>query len=171
MKEIINRLKSGNKLFVAGDTSQPRYCEYSSTSEQKPVAVVITCSDSRVPVEHIFDVKIGELFVIRNAGNVVSHSVLSSIQYAVEVLNVQTVIVMGHTSCGAISATRNMKNLKGELKDYIYSLSKELSGCTCDEEASIENVKVQADKIRRNDLECSVHEAIYYMDRGVVEFR
>lgn len=72
---------------------------------QKPYAAILTCSDSRVPPEIIFDASLGELFVIRDAGNVVDPIVLGSIEYAVEHLNVPLILILGHTSCGAVTAT------------------------------------------------------------------
>jgi carbonic anhydrase len=71
---------------------------------QHPVAAIISCSDSRVPPELVFDQGLGDLFVIRNAGNIVSDYEIGSVEYAVEVLGVPLVIVMGHTNCGAIHA-------------------------------------------------------------------
>ncbi len=170
MKAIIEKLKLGNKSFISGENRVATFCVNSSTSEQKPQAVVVTCSDSRVPVEHIFDVKIGELFVIRNAGNVVSDSVMASIQYAVEILNVKTVIVMGHTSCGAIASIKKLDKLTDVLKTHIEGLAKEVEGCCCEKEAINVNVNKQAEKIRAKNFDCTVYEAIYYMDRGVVKY-
>jgi carbonic anhydrase len=77
---------------------------------QQPKAIVLTCADSRVSPEIIFDQGLGDLFVIRNAGNVVDADVLGSMEYAIEHLGVRTVIVLGHESCGAVQAT--VKNLK-----------------------------------------------------------
>ena len=71
---------------------------------QHPVAAIVSCSDSRVPPELVFDQGLGDLFVIRNAGNIVSDYEIGSVEYAVEVLKVPLVIVMGHTNCGAIHA-------------------------------------------------------------------
>ncbi len=169
MKNIIAQLIKGNKIFTVGEPKPINYCFDSSTSTQKPKAVVITCSDSRVPVEHIFGVGIGELFVIRNAGNVVSTSVLASVQYAVEYLDVKTVIVMGHTNCGAISAIPSLHSLKGDLKLYIDKLDKELV-CSSDTFENIKhNIHVQAEKIVDKNLDCSVYEALYVMEKGIVE--
>lgn len=73
---------------------------------QSPLAVVVCCSDSRVPPEHIFHAGIGELFVIRNAGNLISQFALGSAEYAVEPSGDPLVLLMGHTNCGAVSAAR-----------------------------------------------------------------
>lgn len=108
--EIINKLKNGNKLYVENgtfiDTTDERRLE-TSMNGQHPFALVITCSDSRVIPEVIFQQGIGELFVIRVAGNVVGNLELGSIEYAIEHLNITCVIVMGHKKCGAIASCLN----------------------------------------------------------------
>lgn len=102
------RLQAGNDRFLHHrmkhpDQSAARIAE--TAKGQKPFAAIVTCSDSRVSPEIIFDEGIGDLFVIRNAGNIVEEEdVLASIEYAVEHLGVHTVIVMGHEHCGAIEA-------------------------------------------------------------------
>ena len=107
MNEIINRLLDANRNYAAvgaycGDVSAERRKE--NESGQKPYAVVITCSDSRVVPEAIFSAGLGELFVIRTAGNVMGDSELASLEYAVEHLGTPTVVVLGHTGCGAVHA-------------------------------------------------------------------
>lgn len=77
---------------------------------QHPFAVIITCSDSRVPPELIFDQGLGDLFVIRNAGNIISDYELGGIEYAVEELETKLIVILGHKQCGAISAFLNHKN-------------------------------------------------------------
>lgn len=103
----ISRLLEGNERFVKGNQihlHQDIKRVYETSKEQHPFVVVITCSDSRVDPDIIFDQGIGDLFVIRNAGNILSDIDLGSIEYAVEHLNVSLVVVMGHTDCGAIKA-------------------------------------------------------------------
>ncbi len=101
-------LEEGNARFVSGsvlgkDLSQARRDELAKG--QKPFAVVVTCSDSRVPPEVLFDQALGDVFVIRVAGNVVDPVALGSVEYAVEHLGSPLVVVMGHTMCGAVKAT------------------------------------------------------------------
>jgi carbonic anhydrase len=72
---------------------------------QHPYALIVTCADSRVPVEHVFNAGLGELFVIRNAGNVVGDFEMGSIEYGVHHLGVKVVVVLGHSKCGAVGAT------------------------------------------------------------------
>lgn len=107
MKEIIERLAEANGRYgrtgeFSGDASAKRRAE--NAAGQKPYATVVTCSDSRVVPEAIFSAGIGELFVVRTAGNVIGDHELASIEYAVEHLHTGVVIVMGHTCCGAVGA-------------------------------------------------------------------
>ncbi|EHB57748.1 carbonic anhydrase [Mycolicibacterium rhodesiae JS60] len=101
-------LKEGNERFVAGRPEHPsQSIEYraSLAVEQRPTAVVFGCADSRVAAEIIFDQGLGDMFVVRTAGHVIDSAVLGSIEYAVSVLNVPLIAVLGHDSCGAVKAT------------------------------------------------------------------
>jgi len=101
-------LKEGNERFVAGEPSHPSQDvarRAALAAGQKPTAVVFGCGDSRVAAELIFDQGLGDMFVVRTAGHVVDAAVLGSIEFAVEVLNVPLIVVLGHDSCGAISST------------------------------------------------------------------
>ena len=99
---IRERLISGNRLFIENSSAEIRI----ETAEhgQHPYAIVIACSDSRVIPEEIFSAGIGDLFVIRVAGNVLDHHQLGSIEYAAAHLECKTIILLGHTGCGAVSA-------------------------------------------------------------------
>ncbi len=101
------RLTEGNKRFVSGSVKQKDLAAQrtATANGQTPFAIVVTCSDSRVPPEMIFDESIGQLFVVRLAGNVVDSLALGSIEYAVEHLHSHTLVVLGHESCGAVKAT------------------------------------------------------------------
>ncbi len=101
-------LKEGNERFVAGKPQHPSQSiehRASLTVEQKPTAVVFGCADSRVAAEIIFDQGLGDMFVVRTAGHVIDSAVLGSIEYAVSLLNVPLIVVLGHDSCGAVKAT------------------------------------------------------------------
>lgn len=101
-------LKEGNERFVAGKPEHPsQSIEHRATlaEEQKPTAVVFGCADSRVAAEIIFDQGLGDMFVVRTAGHVIDSAVLGSIEYAVTVLDVPLIVVLGHDSCGAVKAT------------------------------------------------------------------
>ncbi|MGB3486072.1 MAG: carbonic anhydrase [Mycobacterium sp.] len=101
-------LKEGNERFVAGRPQHPSQSiehRASLAESQRPTAVVFGCADSRVAAEIIFDQGLGDMFVVRTAGHVIDSAVLGSIEYAVMVLNVPLVVVLGHDSCGAVKAT------------------------------------------------------------------
>jgi carbonic anhydrase len=101
-------LKEGNERFVAGKPEHPSQSiahRASLAEAQKPTAVVFGCADSRVAAEIIFDQGLGDMFVVRTAGHVIDSAVLGSIEYAVTVLNVPLIVVLGHDSCGAVKAT------------------------------------------------------------------
>jgi carbonic anhydrase len=101
-------LKEGNERFVAGQPAHPSQSiedRARLSHGQKPTAVLFGCADSRVAAEIIFDQGLGDMFVVRTAGHVVDSAVLGSIEYAVTVLNVPLIVVLGHDSCGAVQAT------------------------------------------------------------------
>ena len=100
-------LKEGNERFVAGSPQHPSQSvehRASLAAGQKPIAVVFGCADSRVAAELIFDQGLGDMFVVRTAGQVIDSAVLGSIEFAVTVLGVPLVVVLGHDSCGAVKA-------------------------------------------------------------------
>ncbi|QCB51871.1 carbonic anhydrase [Rhodococcus sp. PAMC28707] len=101
-------LRAGNERFVSGDCRHPRQGIDDRTrlvDVQRPKAVMFGCSDSRVAAEIVFDQGLGDLFVVRTAGHVVDASVLGSIEYAVDILDVPLIAVLGHDSCGAVRAS------------------------------------------------------------------
>jgi len=109
-QEAFEKLKKGNRNFVADKLDgklQNSSRRLELVSEQKPYAIILGCSDSRVVPELAFDTGLGELFVIRIAGNVATKPVMASIEYAVSELNVKLIVVMGHQNCGAITAALN----------------------------------------------------------------
>jgi carbonic anhydrase len=118
--EALKILREGNARFVADAHEHPHLNRerrgQTASQGQKPFAAVLSCSDSRVPVELIFDRGIGDLFVVRVAGNVVGNSELASIEYAVEHLGAPLVVVLGHTKCGAVTAVVKEGLLSGNLR-------------------------------------------------------
>ncbi|WP_426094721.1 carbonic anhydrase [Flavobacterium sp. DSR2-3-3] len=109
----LEKLVSGNQRFLEEKTIHPHQNKKSvleNQNVQHPFAVVVTCSDSRVSPEILFDQGIGDLFVIRNAGNLISDIDMGSIEYAVEHLDVKIIVILGHTECGAIKAYIGDKN-------------------------------------------------------------
>jgi len=106
--EALDRLRAGNRRFVAGERSRalPSRSERAELAAgQEPFAIVLGCSDSRVPAELVFDQGLGDLFVIRVAGNVVAPSQVGSVEFAAAKFGTRLVVVLGHTRCGAILAT------------------------------------------------------------------
>ena len=117
--EALRELLAGNERFIAGKiTSFPedlRILREKTVAKQEPFAAVLSCADSRVPVEIIFDQSIGHLFVTRVAGNMVTPEIMASMEYGVAVLGVKAILVMGHSNCGAISAAVQGKDVPGQI--------------------------------------------------------
>ncbi len=106
--EALERLREGNRRFVAGqreDDSAGRSRRREVAAAQEPFAIILGCSDSRVPAEIVFDQGLGDLFVIRVAGNIVAPSQIGSVEFAAERFHTRLVVVLGHSQCGAILAT------------------------------------------------------------------
>ena len=150
--EAISRLKEGNARFTAGNSRHPhdsvderKYMAANSyenagtislgmTSEQAakrraelaksqhPFAIILSCSDSRVPPEIVFDEGLGDLFIVRVAGNVLNDEGLGSIEYGVDVLGARLIVVLGHQSCGAVDAAMKTLAAKGKAPGHIQSL-------------------------------------------------
>jgi carbonic anhydrase len=108
-QQALRRLKDGNERFVTGVLSIDSQANHSRrialTQRQEPFAIILGCSDSRVPAEFVFDQGLGDLFVIRVAGNIVAPSQVGSVEFAVERFGTSLVVVLGHSNCGAILAT------------------------------------------------------------------
>jgi carbonic anhydrase len=112
-------LMAGNERFAAGKITSVaadlEILKQKTVDKQEPFAAVLACADSRVPVEFIFDQTIGEIFVTRVAGNMVTPEIMASIEYGVVVLGVKTILVLGHTNCGAVSAAVAGKEVPGQI--------------------------------------------------------
>jgi carbonic anhydrase len=180
----IERLLEGNKRFASG---HPRHPDESLNHRnlvaagQHPFALVVTCSDSRLSPELIFDQGLGDLFVIRTAGNMISEMEIASIEYAVEHLHVETILVMGHEHCGAIEALMSEKPPHGHVKTIIDSLQQEIemkdaiahhdvfNGCIANVQhqvSSIKNTPLISDIAKKRPL--SVYGVIYSLENGLV---
>ena len=106
-RKVWDEMRRGNARFVAGEPSHPRQDverRHELAGGQRPRAALFGCSDSRLAAEIIFDKGLGDLFVVRNAGQVISDSVIGSLEYAVDILGVPLIVVLGHDECGAVSA-------------------------------------------------------------------
>jgi carbonic anhydrase len=118
--DALVRLKQGNRRFVS-DTPDRRLVGSPSHKDvmpdnQEPMAIILGCSDSRVPAEFVFDQGMGDLFVIRVAGNIVAPSQVGSVEFAAERFNTKLVVVLGHSNCGAVSATLEELNRPSEVQ-------------------------------------------------------
>ncbi len=121
-EQALQKLMEGNARFVSGNVTHPDQSadrRNELVSGQHPFAVVVGCSDSRVPPEVVFDQGLGDIFVIRTAGEVMDNVTLASIEYAVEHLNVALVVVLGHDSCGAVTAVIKGGEVPGHLDSLV----------------------------------------------------
>ncbi len=159
-KKIVSILKEGNKRFVKNSQVQRDLLTqvFQTQDGQFPFAVVLSCIDSRVPVEHIFDQGIGDLFSVRVAGNVINEDVLGSIEYSCKVAGAKVVLVMGHTKCGAVTAAcsdvklGNITALLSKIKPAVTVIRKKYP--TNDyieivEKVTLKNIDLSIEKIRK----------------------
>lgn len=175
-ENAIKRLTSGNLLYLNssknnGDISPSVRVETSSNG-QHPYAVVVTCSDSRVIPEAIFGAGIGELFVIRVAGNVIGEHELGSIEYAAEHLGCKLVVVLGHTHCGAVGAAiagvnvGHVASLTSEIRKAIGSVKDDLQACILNVKAGVSRITVSV----KMNCDTKVVGAVYDIESGKVSF-
>ncbi len=177
----LNRLLEGNKRFMTGklaakDVKTPREA---TRGGQKPFATILTCSDSRVSPELIFDANIGEIFVIRNAGNVVDPIVLGTMEYGVEHLHTPLVLVMGHEKCGAVTAACSGGVCPPNIQAIVDTLKPSADRCGCEvEKSATENVRCMLSRTRAESDIIREHEqhgkvklvgARYSFETGKVE--
>ena len=183
-EEAWDVLLEGNARFVDGDMIGKDFKERRAelVDGQNPFAVVITCSDSRVVPEYIFDQGLGDIFVIRNAGNVVEPVSLGSIEYGVEHLHAPLLIVLGHTSCGAVTAA-TQGPAEGNIGDIIDKITPaveevqshdydDLVDASVDENISlvISNIQEQSPIVKHlvDEGDLLIIGAKYHIDSGVV---
>lgn len=197
-QEALARLRDGNQRFVAGIsdhdliTNQLRRQELADG--QEPFAIILGCSDSRVPAELVFDQGLGDLFVIRVAGNVVAPSQVASVEFAAERYHTRLVVVLGHSMCGAILATieelgrpsqdrsRNLRSIVGRIRPSVEVLLDAEVALPPDalvRQAVRANIRASADHLRHGSevLERLIEQdglqvvgAEYSLESGVVEF-
>jgi carbonic anhydrase len=123
--DAISKLKEGNRRYVTGNLQHPGQTterREELTKNQHPFATILSCSDSRVPPEIVFDQGLGDLFIVRVAGNVINHEGLGSIEYSVDHLGTRLILVLGHQSCGAVKAAKETIAAKGKAPGHIESL-------------------------------------------------
>jgi carbonic anhydrase len=196
--DALQRLREGNRRFVAGVSGRDALADQTRRNDfvagQEPFAVILGCSDSRVPVEIVFDQGLGDLFVIRVAGNIVAPSQIGSVEFAAERFRTRLVVVLGHTRCGAIQATlealqetnarrsRNLSSIVDRIRPSVEGLLATDLGRDPEAlalEAVRANVRVSANHLRHGSevLErligsdgLRVVGAEYSLETGVVEF-
>ena len=194
--EALQRLRDGNRRFVAEvrGRAASRERRQELAAGQEPFAIILGCSDSRVPAEIVFDQGLGDLFVIRVAGNIVAPSQVGSVEFAAARFETRLVVVLGHTSCGAIQATvdelgrrseeqsRNLRSIVDRIRPSIEpllgtSLARDRDALM--REAVRANIRMSANQLRHGSevLEqlidtggLRVVGAEYSLDTGVVEF-
>lgn len=189
--EALRRLREGNRRFVTEATSRH---SFELAEAQEPFAIILGCADSRVPAEIVFDQGLGDLFVIRVAGNIVAPSQVGSVEFAAERYHTRLVVVLGHSSCGAVLATleelqrpsdrqsRNLRSIVDRVRPSVEPLL--ASPHSDDPEALVEqavraNVRVSVAQLRHGSdvLEQLIQEqglvvvgAEYSLETGVVDF-
>ena len=179
--EALLRLKEGAARFREASHSQgdvsPALRRRTCDLGQNPYAVILTCSDSRVLPEAIFSVGIGELFVIRVAGNTVDKHQLGTVEYAIEHLGCKLVVVLGHTHCGAVDAALNHEP-GGYIKFFVNEIKQAIGDETDEERACFLNAQHSAACIEQALLadepdraaDVRVVTALYHLGSGRVEF-
>ena len=188
-KQVKNILKEGNQRFVDSNKIERNLNEQVSITSQGqfPFAAILSCIDSRVPAELVFDLGIGDIFSVRIAGNIVNEDVLGSLEYSCKVSGSKIVMVLGHTKCGAVTAAcnnvelGNITSLLQKIKPAV-DLVKGTKGEECShiiEDIALENVKLSIERIRKEspilaemekNKEIEIVGAIYDVSSGIVEF-
>ncbi len=182
------RLAEGNLRFVRGHSKHPRQDvdrRIELVSGQQPFAAIVGCSDSRVAPEVVFDQGLGDLFIVRVAGNVLDDHAIGSVEYAAEHLHAGFIVVLGHSKCGAINATRDLVASHGHAEGHIESLVNAIRPAVeqtmgQDSEATTKaNVRIAVRELRTSEPilhhmaavgEIIVIGAYYDLDTGLVEF-
>jgi carbonic anhydrase len=176
--EALQLLKEGNERYTSYDL-MPRTTDIEDrelTSEgQWPFAIIISCSDSRTAPEIYFDKKVGDLFVIRNVGNVMDEAALGSLEFAVAGLEVPLIVVVGHDGCGAVSsAYLGVTGLSDNWQTTIDKISQNIVGSQSEEQAIQNNILAIVQQIMDNPvvqrMGATVIEAHYEVSTGVVDF-
>lgn len=187
-EEAIVLLKEGNQRFVSGKSIKPHQ-DINRIKEvaagQYPFATIIGCSDSRVPNEIIFDQGVGDLFIIRTAGQVSTYASWGSIEFAEEILGTKLIVVLGHSKCGAVSAAVNLPEVPGHIVTLVNAIkpavqrAKESNPGDLLDASIRENIRTQVEQLRGLEpvLAKRVREgsiqivgAIYHLETGEVEF-
>jgi carbonic anhydrase len=151
--EALQELLAGNRRFAANQLTSRDHdlsiLKAHTVEKQQPFAGVLACADSRVPVELVFDQSIGQLFVTRLAGNVVTPEIIASLEYAVAVLGIRAVLVLGHTNCGAVKAAMKTDVVPGQISALYAHLRPAVDQSAGNLATAIEtNARLQAELLR-----------------------
>ena len=178
-EQALQKLKDGNSEYLSAKTSSVdislKKREYTCKNGQQPYAVIVTCSDSRVIPENIFSAGIGDLFVIRVAGNVIDDHQLGSIEYATEHLGIRLVVVLGHDHCGAVDAAINhdpevyIKFITDEIKLAIGDEQDDYKACCLNVRHSVDLIEQSFDIQYEEKNGLRVIGALYRLADGTVE--
>ncbi|MBQ1351750.1 MAG: carbonic anhydrase [Oscillospiraceae bacterium] len=180
-KQALERLKRGNEQYLTQEKNSASLradCRETLAREgQKPYAVIVACSDSRVPPEHIFSAGLGELFVIRTAGHLIDWNALGSVEYGVKSLGAPLVVILGHTKCGAVSAALSGK-AKGAVSMIAERIAQGLHGETNPYLCEVQHTKNSLHKLKSMQSiapllatgEVVAVGAMYDIETGIVTF-
>jgi carbonic anhydrase len=149
----LQELVAGNQRFAANQLTSIEHdlkiLKEHTLEKQEPFAAVLACADSRVPVELVFDQSIGHIFVTRVAGNIVTPEIIASLEYAVAVLKIRALLVLGHTSCGAVKAAMKADTVPGQISSLYPHLRPAVEQSAGNLYKAIEaNAKLQAELLR-----------------------
>lgn len=152
-EEALKELMAGNRRFASGRLTAHEHdlaiLKQNTIEKQEPFAAVLSCADSRVPVELVFDQTIGHIFVARVAGNVVSPEIIASLEYGAIVLGTKVILVMGHGNCGAVKATIQAKEVPGQISALYQHIQPAVDQAGPNLEAAIKaNAKIQTALLR-----------------------
>jgi carbonic anhydrase len=150
----LQELMDGNRRFIAERLTAYEHdlavLKQHATEKQEPFAAVLSCADSRVPVEMVFDQSIGHIFVTRIAGNIATSEIIASLEYGAGVLGTKVILVMGHASCGAVKATIQAKEVPGQISALYPHIQPAVDQAGADlETATKANAKIQAGLLRQ----------------------
>lgn len=152
--EAIRELMAGNERFVAGKLTSfdldLKILKQGTVEKQEPFAAVLSCADSRVPVELIFDQSIGHLFVTRVAGNMMTPEIIGTLEYGVAVLGIKAILVLGHAKCGAVSAAMKTQEVPGQISVLYQHMMPAIKSHGEVPEAVKANAKFQAQLLRES---------------------
>ncbi|MDR2574974.1 MAG: carbonic anhydrase [Treponema sp.] len=173
----LQMLKAGNERYLKDELAEKRNYQEARTAlanEQKPFAVILTCSDSRVPPEIFFDQKLGNIFTIRNAGNIADKTALGSIEYAVNYLKTRLIVVCGHSKCGAVIAAHSGEEFPPNINHIVEHIKPAVEIGGNIDEIVLNNVKRMVKQIMQDEvvhgLEVLVVGACYDIYTGEVHW-